>query len=201
MGFSEIFKLWTEHLYFSLIAIVLSIVFGLTISLLVYKKPRVANIINQITGSLQTFPSIALFGILIPLMSSISTIVIIALVIYGLFPITTNTIIGLQGLKKQTEYSAKSIALNEREILWHVRMPLGLSSIIGGIRITATLIIGVTTIAAVIGGGGLGEVILSGISRRDLSLILKGAIPVALTSIAISGACQYAEKAFKTEQL
>lgn len=201
MELGDIFKLWVEHLYFSLIAISLSIIIGIIISLLVYRKPRVANGINQITGSLQTFPSIALFGVLIPLVNNIPTIVIIALVIYGLFPITTNTIIGLQGLRKETEYSAKAIALNEAEILWYVRIPLGLSSIIGGIRITSTLIIGVTTIAAVIGGGGLGEIILSGISRRDLTLILQGAVPVALTSIAISSACQFAEKAFKTEQL
>lgn len=189
-----IFDQLLSHLQYSFFSILFSILIGVGISILIYKNKWLSNFFIQTTGALQTFPSIALFGLLIPIVPNITVLIVITLTAYGIFPIVSNSIIGLNKPTEATIDAAKSIALNKFNILWKIRMRIGLPTIIAGIRISSTLIIGVATMAAIIGGGGLGELILTGINRQQIGLVMQGAIPVALVSIVTSLSLNMAER-------
>ena len=149
---------------------------------------------------LQTIPSLALFGFLIPLpfLGGIGThTAIVALVLYALLPILRNTVVGLTNLDPAVLEAAEAMGMTETQILMRVRFPLGLSVVLAGIRTATVITIGVATIAAAIGAGGLGTFIFRGVAMVSDAVILAGAIPAALLALAADGALGLLERKLK----
>ena len=139
---------------------------------------------------MQTIPSLALFGFLIPvpLIGGIGKrTAIVALVLYALLPILRNTLVGILGVDPAVRESAVAMGMTGRQILWQVEMPLAARTILAGIRVATVTTIGTATIAAAIGGGGLGVFIFRGIASVDTTQILAGAVPAACIALAADG--------------
>jgi osmoprotectant transport system permease protein len=133
-------------------------------------------------------PSLALLAFLIPLVGIGTGPALIALFVYGLLPIVRNTYVGLTTLPRPLVEAAEAMGLSKRARLWRVALPLASQSILAGIQTSAVITVGTATIAALIGAGGLGEPILSGIQLRDPGLIAQGAVPAALLALLVSWA-------------
>ncbi|AXI08613.1 glycine/betaine ABC transporter permease [Oceanobacillus zhaokaii] len=172
-----------EHIEISFIALFLAVIIAIPLGIYLTKKPKLAEYIIGITAVLQTIPSLALLGLLIPLVGIGKLPAVIALVIYALLPIVRNTYTGIKEVDQSLVEAATAMGMNRRKRLVKVELPLALPVMMAGIRTSMVLIIGTATLAALIGGGGLGELILLGIDRLDTSLILLGAIPAALLAI------------------
>ncbi|KAE9715475.1 ABC transporter permease subunit, partial [Escherichia coli] len=142
--------------------------------------PKLAEWVFGVTAVLQTIPSLALLCLLIPLVGIGQVPAIIALVVYALLPILRNTYTGIQEVDPSLREAALAMGMNHRKRLLKVELPLAMPVIMAGIRTGMVLIVGTATLAALIGAGGLGSLILLGIDRNDMSLIVIGAIPAAL---------------------
>jgi osmoprotectant transport system permease protein len=148
---------------------------------------------------MQTIPSLALFGFLIPvpLIGGIGKrTAIVALVLYALLPIMRNTLVGILGVDAAVRESAVAMGMTGRQLLWRVEMPLAARTILAGIRVATVTTIGTATIAAAIGGGGLGVFIFRGIASVDTAQILAGAVPAACIALAADGALGWVERRF-----
>ena len=140
----------------------------------------------RIVDVIQTIPSLALFGFLIPVpfIGGIGTrTAIVALILYSLLPIVRNTLTGIRGVDPSVREAGVAMGLTPRQLLFDVELPLAMPTIVAGIRIATVIAIGVATIAAAIGGGGLGDLIFRGVAMVNTRLILAGAIPAALLAI------------------
>ncbi|MBM6614525.1 ABC transporter permease/substrate-binding protein [Desemzia sp. RIT804] len=179
-------QLWVtllEHIELSLISLLIAVVIAIPIAIgLTYRK-KWANPIIQITAIFQTIPSLALLGLLIPLVGIGRVPATIALVMYALLPVLRNTYIGIVDIDPSMTEAADAMGMNTFRKLVKVQIPMALPVIMGGIRNAMVLIVGTATIASLIGAGGLGDLILLGIDRGDNALILLGAIPSALLAI------------------
>ena len=184
---SELWQALLQHLSMSLISLILAILIAIPLAIYSEHKPRLANGLLQVTGILQTIPSLALLGLLIPIVGIGTIPAIIALVIYALLPIFQNTYVGLKNVDNNLIEAADAFGMTRFQKLIKVEIPIALPTIIAGIRTALVLIIGTATIAALIGAGGLGNFILLGINRNDMSLILIGAISSALLALILSG--------------
>lgn len=175
-----------EHLQISLIALIIAIIIAVPLGLLLTRYSQVAEPIIGITAILQTIPSLAVLAFLIPFFGIGTTPAIIALTAYGLLPILRNSYIGIKEVDPSLKEAATGMGMNSFKRLTKVELPIAMPVIMAGIRTSMVLIVGTTTIAALIGAGGLGELILLGIDRgADLNLILLGAIPAALLAIML----------------
>ena len=182
-----------EHLQISLISLFIAILIAVPFAILVAKNKRISELILQVTGVLQTIPSLALLGLFIPLLGIGTLPAVCALVIYALFPIMQNTITGLREIDPSLQEAATAFGMNRWEKLKKFEIPLAMPMIIGGIRTSLVMIIGTATLAALVGAGGLGSFILLGIDRNNASLILIGAISSALLAILINAFIKYLE--------
>ncbi|WP_102029106.1 osmoprotectant update ABC transporter permease/substrate-binding subunit OpuFB [Salirhabdus sp. Marseille-P4669] len=179
-------ELWDsllEHIQISFIALVLASIIAIPLGIYLTKKEKISEGIIGITAVLQTIPSLALLGILIPLFGIGKVPAIIALVAYALLPILRNTYTGIKEVDPSLIEAARAMGMNNRKRLIKVEMPLAMPVIMAGIRTAMVLIVGTATLAALIGAGGLGDIILLGIDRNDTYLILLGAIPAALLAL------------------
>jgi len=161
-------------------------VIGLPLGMLLTRKPRLKTLVFGGTNVIQTIPSLALFGLLLPLPwlgVRAERLAITALALYALLPIVRNTYIGIAGISEAVREAAVAMGLTSFQLLWHVELPLASPVILAGIRTATVITIGVATIAAAIGAGGLGEFIFRGIAMVDNSVILAGAIPAALMAL------------------
>ncbi|MCL2676809.1 MAG: ABC transporter permease/substrate-binding protein [Streptococcaceae bacterium] len=192
---SALWKSLFDHIQISLLSLFIAIIIGVPLALLLRRYKKIAEWILQITGIFQTIPSLALLGLLIPLIGIGTFPAVVALVIYALFPIIQNTFVGLQQIDPSLEEAAVAFGLNYRERLSKYELPLAMPFIIAGIRTSSVMIIGTATLAALIGAGGLGNFILLGINTNDTNLILLGAISSALLAIIFSGLLKLLEKA------
>ena len=174
-----------EHLQLTFIAIPLGIL------LTRYKKW--SEPIIGITAIFQTVPSLALLGFMIPLLGIGTTPAIVALTIYGLLPILRNTYTGIVGVNSATVEAGTGMGMTSLQVLWMVELPMALSIIMAGVRTATVLIIGVATLAALIGAGGLGDLIYRGIAMSNSPLILAGALPAALLAIFFDFSLKYLE--------
>lgn len=172
-----------EHIQISLIALLLAGLIAIPLGIYLTKQEKIAEIIIGITAVLQTIPSLALLGLLIPLVGIGKIPAIIALVAYALLPILRNTYTGIKEVDPSLIEAAQAMGMNGRKRLIKVEMPLAMPVIMAGIRTAMVLIVGTATLAALIGAGGLGDIILLGIDRNDTYQILLGAIPAALLAI------------------
>ncbi|MBU8879245.1 osmoprotectant update ABC transporter permease/substrate-binding subunit OpuFB [Bacillus sp. FJAT-29790] len=172
-----------EHIQISFIALFFAVIIAIPLGIYLTKKKKIAEGIIGITAVLQTIPSLALLGLLIPLFGIGKIPAIIALVVYALLPILRNTYTGIKEVDPSLTEAARAMGMNSRKRLLKVELPLAMPVIMAGIRTAMVLIVGTATLAALIGAGGLGDIILLGIDRNNTTLIILGAIPAALLAI------------------
>ncbi|MBL1228698.1 ABC transporter permease/substrate-binding protein [Enterococcus sp. BWB1-3] len=184
-----------EHIQLSLLSLLIAILIAVPVAVLLTRYKRIAEAVLQITGIFQTIPSLALLGLLIPLIGIGSPPAIIALVMYALFPILQNTYTGLTEIDPSLEEAAEAFGMSKKEKLVKFELQLALPYVISGIRTAAVMIIGTATLAALIGAGGLGSFILLGIDRNNVSLILIGAISSAVLAVLFNYGIHLLEKA------
>jgi osmoprotectant transport system permease protein len=182
----EILAATREHLILVLISMIIAVAIGVPLGLALVAHPRLRAGALAVASIFQTIPSLALFGFLIPLpfLGGIGTrTAIVALVLYALLPILRNTYVGLTGVDPAILEAAEAMGMTEDQILFRVRLPLATSFILAGIRTATVITIGVATIAAAIGAGGLGTFIFRGVAMVSNAVILAGAIPAALLAL------------------
>ncbi len=183
---SDLWVALGQHLQISLIALIIAVVIAVPLAIWVQPHKRIANVLLQVTGVLQTIPSLALLGLLIPFVGIGNVPAIIALVVYALLPIFQNTYVGLADIDPAYREAERAFGMPRYLQLLRVELPLALPVIIGGIRTATVMIIGTATLAALIGAGGLGTFILLGINRNDPALTLIGAIASAALALVFS---------------
>ncbi len=182
----EIFSATLDHLGLVVIAMIIAILIGVPLGMFIVQRPALRAIALGIASIFQTIPSLALFGFLIPIpfIGGIGKrTAIVALVLYALLPILRNTYVGLTSIDPAVLEAAEAMGMTRAQILFRVRFPLALAVILAGIRTATIITIGVATIAAAIGAGGLGTFIFRGVALVSDSLILAGAIPAALLAL------------------
>ena len=184
---AEILTSTLEHVWLVGIAMLLSVGIGLPLGILVTRRPWLSKPILGTANIAETIPSLALFGFLLPvpwLGSRADRLAIVALTLYALLPIIRNTAAGITGVDPAVREAARGMGMTNRQMLWRVELPLALSYIVAGIRVATVLTVGLATIAAAIGAGGLGEFIFRGLAMVNNQLILAGAIPAAALALA-----------------
>ncbi|MCC9024415.1 osmoprotectant update ABC transporter permease/substrate-binding subunit OpuFB [Bacillus nakamurai] len=172
-----------EHIQISLIALFFAVLISIPLGIYLTRKQKLAEVIIGITAVLQTIPSLALLGLLIPIAGIGKIPAVIALIVYALLPILRNTYTGIKEIDPSLIEAARAMGMNSRKRLVKVELPLAMPVIMAGIRTAMVLIVGTATLAALIGAGGLGDLILLGIDRNNTELILIGAIPAAILAI------------------
>lgn len=180
---SQLINALLEHVQISLIALLLAVLIAIPLGIYITRKKKIAESIIGVSAVLQTIPSLALLGLLIPLLGIGKVPAIIALVAYALLPILRNTFTGINEVDPSLKEAARAMGMNTRQQLLKVELPLAMPVIMAGIRTAMVLIVGTATLAALIGAGGLGDIILLGIDRNNSALIVLGAIPAALLAI------------------
>ncbi|HEY4900677.1 MAG TPA: ABC transporter permease [Terriglobales bacterium] len=199
----EVAMLTGEHLWLVGIAMSLAVAAGVPLGILLTRKPKLKTLILGSTNIVQTIPSLALFGLLLPLPwlgARADRLAIFALALYALLPVVRNTYVGITGISESVHEAAVAMGLTSRQLLWHVELPLASPVILAGIRVATVITIGVATIAAAIGAGGLGEFIFRGIAMVDNGVILAGAIPAALMALLADFALGGVEKLLARRQ-
>jgi osmoprotectant transport system permease protein len=195
----EIVELTGEHVLLVAFALSAAALIGIPTGIWLSRKEAWRGLVLGFTNVVQTIPSLALFGLLIPLpfIGGIGKrTAIVALVLYALLPILRNTLTGILGVDPAVVESAVAMGMTGRQRLLRVELPLAAPTILAGVRIAAVTTIGTATIAAAIGGGGLGVFIFRGIASVDISQILAGAVPAALLALAADGGLGWIERRF-----
>ncbi|MEH7883660.1 ABC transporter permease/substrate-binding protein [Bacillus sp. JJ1609] len=172
-----------KHIEISFVALFFALFIAIPLGIYLTRNKKLAEYVIGITAVFQTIPSLALLGLLIPLVGIGTIPAIIALVIYALLPILRNIYTGIKEVDPNLIEAAKGLGMNNRRLLFKVELPLAMPVIMAGIRTAMVLIIGTTTIASLIGAGGLGDLIIVGINRNDTNVILLGAITAALLAL------------------
>lgn len=183
-----------EHMQLSLTALLLASLLALILAVVLRPFNKLSEFVLQLTGILQTIPSLAILGLLIPFLGIGFGPALVALVLYGLFPILQNTLVGLRSIDPTLEEAALALGLTNWQKFKKVDFPLALPMILSGVRTSGIMIIGTATLAALIGAGGLGTYILLGIDRQDNKLILTGAILSAGLAIGFSLVINFLKK-------
>ena len=174
---------FTQHIELTFVALFFSIIIAVPLGIILTRYRKLAEAVIGVTAVAQTIPSLALLGVMIPLLGIGFLPAIVALTIYGLMPIVRNTYTGIVGVNPAAIEAGIGMGMTPNQVLMMVEIPLSLSVIMAGIRTSTVLIIGVATLAALIGAGGLGDMIFKGISMSSNELILAGAIPAALLAL------------------
>jgi osmoprotectant transport system permease protein len=187
---AEIFSATLEHLELVLMAMAIAVAIAIPLGIFIVQRPALRTVALGIASVFQTIPSLALFGFLIPIpfIGGIGKrTAVVALVLYALLPILRNTYVGLTGIDPAVLEAATAMGMTPWQVMWRVRLPLALSVILAGIRTATVITIGVATIAAAIGAGGLGTFIFRGVAMVSDAVILAGAIPAALLALLADG--------------
>jgi osmoprotectant transport system permease protein len=172
-----------EHIQLTLVALFIGNLIALPLGILLTRKRKLAEAVIGITSVFQTIPSLALLGFMIPFFGIGFGPAIVALSIYALLPILRNTYTGILGVNQAVVDAGTGMGMTSRQVLFMIEIPLALPIIMAGIRTATVMVIGVATLAALVGAGGLGDIIFRGIAMARQDLILAGAIPAALLSI------------------
>lgn len=182
----EVAELTLEHLRLVGISMLLAALAGIPTGILLARRPRLEKPVLGVANIVETIPSLALFGLLLPvpwLGDRADRLAILALALYALLPIIRNTYVGINGVDRAILEAGRGMGLTDRQLLFQVQLPLALSVILAGLRVATVVSVGVATIAAAIGAGGLGEYIFRGLAMVNNNLILAGAIPAALLAL------------------
>ncbi|OJT65808.1 ABC transporter permease [Bacillus altitudinis] len=193
-------KMW-EHLYISLIAVVLGIIVAVPLGVILTRMKRGAGFVIGVVNIFQTLPSLAILAFFIPILGVGKIPAIVALFFYSVLPILRNTYAGVQGVNKNLLESGKGIGMTTWEQIRLVELPLAVPVIMAGVRTSTIYLIGWTTLAAFIGGGGLGDYILIGLQLYQPEYIIAGAIPVTILAIIIDLTLMKLEKKVTPEGL
>mgnify|MGYP001206393028 CR=1 FL=1 len=181
----QILELLWQHIYLTFFAVFTATVLGVPIGILISRSRFLARPVIGFSNVVQAIPSLAMLGFLIPLIGIGSRPAIVMVVLYSLLPIVKNTHTGLMHIDKDIMEAARGIGLTSRQIMFKVQLPLALPVIMAGVRISAVTAVGLMTIAAFVGAGGLGFLVFSGVSSVDNAMILAGAIPACILALAI----------------
>ncbi len=184
---AQVSELFIEHLWLVGVSMLLAVLIGLPLGILVTRHPRWNRPILGGANVVQTIPSLALFGFLLPapwLGERADRLAIVALTLYALLPIIQNTCTGILGVDPAVREAARGMGMTDRQMLFQVELPLAMGVIVAGVRVATVITVGVATIAAAIGAGGLGEFIFRGLAMVDNRVILAGAVPAALMALA-----------------
>ena len=198
---AEIARLSAEHLWLVAIAVFAAVVIAAPSAVILTRRVRLRRWVLGVVNVVQTVPSLAVFGFLLPLpfLGGVGKpTAIVALTLYALLPILRNTVVGILGVDAGVRESAVAMGMTGSQILWGVELPLAFPTILAGIRIATVTTIGTATIAAAIGGGGLGTFVFRGIAMADTKTILAGAVPAALMAIAADEALGWIERRFSS---
>ena len=193
----EVLDLTTEHLWLVGASITLAVLIGIPLGVAITRWPVLSKPVLGGANIIQTVPSLALFGFLLPapwIGARADRIAILALMLYALLPLIRNTYTGIKGVDPAVVEAGRGMGMTDRQLLWQVELPLALSVIIAGIRVATVLSIGLATIAAAIGAGGLGEFIFRGLAMVNNQVILAGAIPAAALAILADTSLGWLEK-------
>ncbi|HHX55699.1 MAG TPA: ABC transporter permease, partial [Clostridiales bacterium] len=173
----QVLSLTKDHILLTTIAVGLAVLIGVPVGILISYFRKASNTVVGLANLIQAIPSMALLGLAIPLLGIGSLPAVVIVILYSLLPIIKNTYTGITSIDKDTLESATAIGLTRMQILRKVRIPLALPIIMAGVRISSVTAVGLMTMAAFIGAGGLGFLIFSGISTTNNGQILAGAIP------------------------
>lgn len=199
----EVFTLTLQHMFLVAVAIGAAIAIGVPTGVLLTRRPSLSKVVLGAANILQTIPSLALFGFLIPLLGAYGigrVPAIIALFLYSLLPIIRNTFTGINGVDPAVREAARGMGMTDWQMLTQVELPLALGVIVAGVRVATVISVGTATIAAAIGAGGLGMYIFRGLRMYNNILILAGAVPAALMSIVADFILGSIEKALAPGQ-
>src|SRR6266851_2464586 len=194
---NDIVKLTAEHLLLVVSALAVAVLIGVPLGIALTRHPGARRWLLGFANIMQTIPSLALFGFLIPIpfIGGIGKrTVIVALVLYALLPILRNTFVGIMNVDAAVCESAVAMGMTSGQMLRQVQIPLAAQTIMVGIRVATVTTIGTATIAAAIGGGGLGVFIFRGVASVDTAQILAGAVPAALIALAADGGLGWVER-------
>ena len=175
-----------QHALVVIVAVLIATAIGVSLGVLTYKNDRAMSLALSLTGIFLTVPSLALFGLLIPVFGLGPTPTIVALVMYALLPIVRNTVVGLRSVDPAITESAQGMGLNGRQRLWRIELPLAWPVILTGVRVSTVMLIAIAAVAAIVNGPGLGEDIFDGLGRigtpNALNLVLGGTLGVVVLS-------------------
>lgn len=189
-----IFLALGQHMQLTIIAILLATMIAVPLGIFLTRHRKISDFVIGVTAVAQTIPSLALLGFLIPLMGIGTKPALVALTIYGLLPILRNTYTGITEVDPGAKEAGRGMGMTSLQILYMVELPLSLKIIMAGIRTATVLIIGVATLASLVGAGGLGDLMFRGISSVNTGLILAGAIPAAILAIVFDTVLKLFEK-------
>jgi len=195
----ELLELTLEHVELVSVAMAIATAMAIPAGILLTRREALRRWVLGFANIMQTVPSLALFGFLIPLpfIGGIGKhTAIVALVLYALLPILQNTLAGILGVDRAVRESAIAMGMTGRQLLWLVELPLAARTILAGVRVATVITIGTATIAAAIGGGGLGVFIFRGLASVDTKQILAGAVPAALIALAADKGLSWVEQKF-----
>ena len=194
---TEVLELTAEHLWLVGASIALAVLIGIPLGILITRWPVLRKPVLGGANIIQTIPSLALFGFLLPapwIGARADRLAILALTLYALLPLIRNTYTGIKGVDPAVVEAGRGMGMTDRQLLWQVELPLALSVIIAGVRVATVISIGLATIAAAIGAGGLGEYIFRGLAMVNNQVILAGAIPAAALAILADISLGWLEK-------
>src|SRR5215471_11564963 len=194
---TELVALLSQHVLLVFVSTVIAVIVAVPLGIFASRRPRLATPLTAVANVVQTIPSLAMFGFLlpVPLVGGVGArAALFVLILYGLLPIVRTTIAGLRSIDPSIVEAGVAMGMTDRELLRIVQLPLALPSIIAGIRVAAVVGVGSATIAAAIGAGGLGEYIYRGLSMVDSTVILAGAIPSALLALVVDGTLLWVER-------
>ncbi len=187
LSWDHVLELAIGHAIVVAISLAIAVVIGVSLGVLVYRRERLANAALAITSTFLTIPSLALFGVFIPIFGLGYKPAVIALVMYALLPILRNTVTGLQSVDPAVAESAQGMGMNARERLLRIELPLAWPVIIAGVRVSTMLLMGIAAIAAVVNGPGLGDDIFAGLARiggaNALNQVLGGTLGIIVLAV------------------
>ncbi len=183
--FQRILTATGEHLMLTCIAMITAIALAVPLGIILSRHPKAAKSVFAVVNTIQTIPSLALLGFMIPLFGLGNVPAVIALFLYAILPILRNTVAGIESVSKSLIEVAQGLGMTSRQILLKVELPLALSTIMTGIRTATVIIIGWATLAAYVGGGGLGRLIMAGMAMGRIKMIVAGAVPAILLALLV----------------
>jgi osmoprotectant transport system permease protein len=194
---TEVLELTLEHLWLVGVSTLLAVLVGIPLGILITRWPTLNKPVLGGANIIQTIPSLALFGFLLPapwIGARADRLAILALALYALLPLIRNTYAGIKGVDRAVVEAGRGMGMTDRQLLFQVELPLALGVIIAGVRVATVISVGLATIAAAIGAGGLGEYIFRGLAMVNNQVILAGAIPAAAMALLADVSLGWLEK-------
>lgn len=184
-NYSQILLKIGEHLVIGMSALAMGTLVAIPLGLLIARSRKASNFVIGVSSVLQTIPSLALLAMMVPLLGVGKLPAIVALFIYSLLPILRNTVLGMNSVNEDVLDAAKGMGMTPMQLTFDVQVPLSISVIMSGVRLSATYVIAWTSLAAYIGAGGLGDFIFNGLENLDFPLLLAGTIPITVMALLI----------------